>query len=307
MILLLGASGYIGTAFQSELYARDIEFMPVSRSSSDYTTSDTLCDLISDTKATFLINAAGYTGKPNVDACELNQSDTYAGNVTLVDSIAKACRWHRLPWGHVSSGCIYSGCVVSEHGLVDDLNSEIVKSAHPADLFGIKEDEPANFTPDRGGSFYSWTKIAAERLLVGQPTYVWRLRIPFDQYDNPRNYLTKMLTYDKVYGSLNSFSHRGDFVSACLDCWDKKIPYGVYNMTNPGVSSTSAVVRMLKHYVCPDKEFTPWESEHAFREATVARRSNCLLDSSKLLRAGVNLRPVGLALQDALQNWSPRQ
>ena len=34
-------------------------------------------------KPRFLINAAGYTGKPNVDACELAKADCLDGNAVL--------------------------------------------------------------------------------------------------------------------------------------------------------------------------------------------------------------------------------
>ena len=44
----------------------------LSRSVIDYTNLDELRSLLNDVKPRFLINAAGYTGKPNVDACELN-------------------------------------------------------------------------------------------------------------------------------------------------------------------------------------------------------------------------------------------
>ena len=38
----------------------------------------------------FLINAAGYTGKPNVDACELHKADCLMGNAVLPGIIAQA-------------------------------------------------------------------------------------------------------------------------------------------------------------------------------------------------------------------------
>ena len=61
----------------------------------------------------FVINAAGYTGKPNVDACEIAQADTLAGNTLLPQTIAHACAAAGIPWGHVSSGCIFSGAKVA--------------------------------------------------------------------------------------------------------------------------------------------------------------------------------------------------
>ena len=41
------------------------------------------------------------------------------------------------------------------------------------------------------------------------------------------------------------------------------------------------------------------------REAAVAPRSKCVLDSSKLLSAGISLPPVQEALHTALANWIP--
>ena len=76
---------------------------------------------------------------------------------------------------------------------------------------------------------------------VGQ-SYIWRLRIPFDEFDSARNYLSKVQRYEKVYDNVNSISHRGDFVRACLDLWERRAPFGIYNVTNPGFVTTRQVV-----------------------------------------------------------------
>src|SRR5688500_18330577 len=107
MILLLGASGYIGSAFAEALAQRGLRFTPLSRASVDYTRFTVLVDFLRQHKPSFLINAAGFTGRPNVDACEAAQSETLGGNVLLPLAIAHACEATRTPWGHVSSGCIY--------------------------------------------------------------------------------------------------------------------------------------------------------------------------------------------------------
>ena len=65
----------------------------------------------------------------------------------------------------------------------------------------------------------------AEEALAGLgQSYIWRLRIPFDEVDNPRNYLSKVQRYPKVYDNVNSISHRADFVRACLDLWGLRAP-----------------------------------------------------------------------------------
>ena len=84
MILLLGATGYIGEAFACELTRRGKKFLPLTRKNLDYTRFDRLLEILRQTKPSFLINAAGYNGKPNVDACELDKAGTLAGN-TLLD------------------------------------------------------------------------------------------------------------------------------------------------------------------------------------------------------------------------------
>src|SRR3984957_4877440 len=116
MILLLGASGYIGEAFAKELQRRKMDFLPLARKQTDYTRFDTLLKFLKSKKPEFVINAAGYTGKPNVDACETARAETLQGNTLLPQTIAHACAAAGVPWGHVSSGCIYSGAKIETGG-----------------------------------------------------------------------------------------------------------------------------------------------------------------------------------------------
>lgn len=311
-ILLLGASGYIGKAFAAELSRRGRPFVPISRAESDYTQFGPLLQLLRETQPSFVINAAGYTGKPNVDACELAKADTLLGNTLLPQTIAHACIAAEIPWGHVSSGCIYSGAKIREEGRVRaekdmtraDLRQLLERS--PEKILGFTETDPPNFSfRDPPCSFYSGTKALAEEAISGQ-AYIWRLRIPFDEIDNSRNYLSKVQRYSKVYDNVNSISHRTDFVRACLDLWEKRAPFGTYNVTNPGFVTTRQVVGLIEKFLKPAKSFEFWESDEEFyRVAAKTPRSNCVLDVSKLAEAGVRIRPVQDALEDSLRNWKP--
>ena len=52
------------------------------------------------------------------------------------------------------------------------------------------------------------------------------------------------------------------------------------------------------------KTFSYFESENEFMQTTaVARRSSCVLDTTKALQLGLPLRPVREALVDSLQRW----
>ncbi|HZT23922.1 MAG TPA: sugar nucleotide-binding protein [Verrucomicrobiae bacterium] len=316
MILLLGASGYIGEAFARELRRRGWDFLPLARRQTDYTRFEILLEFLRRQKPEFVLNAAGYTGKPNVDACESARADTLAGNTLLPQTIAHACAALNIPWGHVSSGCIYSGAKIVSNGgtrIEKDLTRPGLRALveqSPEKIRGFTETDPPNFSfRDGPCSFYSGSKALAEEAIAGVGrSYVWRLRIPFDEFDNARNYLSKVQRYARVYDNVNSISHRGDFVRACLDLWERRAPFGVYNVTNPGFVTTRQVVELIQKILRPARTFEFWQSDEEFyRLAVKTPRSNCVLDVSKLLAAGVPMRPVHDALEESLKHWQPEK
>src|SRR5208282_4810473 len=127
---------------------------------------------------------------------------------------------------------------------------------------------------------------------IGQ-SYLWRLRIPFDECDGARNYLSKLQRYPKVYDNVNSISHRADFVKACLDLWERRAAFGTYNVTNPGYVTTRHVIELIEKHLKPARKFEFWRNDAEFYQvAARTPRSNCVMDVSKLLAVGVNVRPV---------------
>jgi len=286
MIYLLGGSGYVGSAYQSLLTRKGIPFRNLRRTDFDYTSAGALADLLRREKPAFLINAAGYTGKPNVDACELHQAECLFGNAVLPGRIAEACTAAGVPWGHVSSGCIYTG-------------------ARP-DGSGFTETDPPNFTfRTNNCSFYSGTKALGEEVLAGRnEVYVWRLRIPFDHVDSPRNYLTKLMRYQRLLEAANSISQLHEFCAATLACWEKHVPFGTYNVTNPGHVTTHEVVELIRQSGVCRKDYTFFRDEAEFM-ATAAKtpRSNCVMDSAKLAAAGIVMTEVHEAIARDLRRW----
>ena len=308
MIILLGASGYFGQAFEQELARRQTPYRPVSRKQLDYTRFDSLLGLLRESKATFLVNAAGFTGRPNVDACETARAETLAGNTLLPLTIANACAAANIPWGHVSSGCIYSGAYV-QNRLEKDLSQSHLKNlaeSSPELFRGFSETDEPNFSFRRPPcSFYSGSKALAEEAINGVGrSYIWRVRLPFDHLDNQRNYVSKLLRYPKLYDNVNSLSNRLESVSACLDLWERRAPFGTYNVTNPGFVTTRQVAVLIEKVLRPERRFEFWANDDEFYQfAAKAPRSNCILDTSKLLNAGIKMRFGHEALVDALQHW----
>ena len=90
-IWILGASGYVGGAYQRLLEKRGVPFRTVPRSDLDYYDVEALTAALRDAKPEFVVNCAGYTGKPNVDACELHKTECLNGNAILPGILREAC------------------------------------------------------------------------------------------------------------------------------------------------------------------------------------------------------------------------
>lgn len=286
MIYLLGGSGYVGKAYQKLLKKKGVSFKTLARENLDYTNVNTLIRALEADQPDFLINAAGYTGKPNVDACESDKMNCLFGNAILPGRIAEACETTNTPWGHVSSGCIYTG-------------------AREDDTEFTEEDTP-NFTFRQNNcSFYSGTKALGEDILSETKNcYIWRLRIPFSHEDNPRNYLTKLMRYENLLEASNSISQLDEFVAATFACWEKRVPFGTYNVTNPGYVTTREVVELIKESGLSTKTFNFFKDESEFMaKAAKTPRSNCIMSSAKLAAAGIKMTPVKDAVREALKNW----
>jgi len=286
MIYLLGGSGYVGQAYQALFRRTGVAYRSLSRAECDYTDREVLRAALLRDRPEFLVNAAGYTGKPNVDACELHKAECLQANAVLPGVIAEACEAAGVPWGHVSSGCIYSG-------------------GGPGGA-AFTELDPPNFTfRSPRCSFYSGTKGLGEEVLAGRPAlFVWRLRIPFGSEDHPRNYLSKLMRYARLLDVTNSISELDEFAQSTLACWTRRIPFGTYNVTNPGQVTTREVVELIRRSGVCAKRFDFFSSEEEFM-GTVARtpRSNCVLDPGKLAAAGIRMTEVHEAVARDLRAW----
>ncbi len=295
-VVVLGKTGYVAEKFLVYLASRNIQAIGVSRSDINYSNKETLVEFLKSEKPSFLINAAGYTGKPNVDACEIHKSQCLLGNAVLPGVVRRACEMTSTAWGHISSGCIYTG--KNEDGS------------------GFKETDKPNFSFRTDNcSFYSGTKALGEEVLEDAECYIWRLRIPFNNESSPRNYIQKLINYGCLLEAENSISHLNEFVRACFECWEKRIPFGIYNVTNPGFVTTSEVVELMKEESkrriieeLPnpfDKEYLFFNDEDDFmNKAAKTPRSNCVMDTTKLTHAGITLTPVKEAIKKSLQSWN---
>ncbi len=284
MYLVLGSTGYIGSYFINYFADNDILHRGLSRKDIDYTDRDTLISFLRENKPRFLINATGYTGKPNVDACESAKDECLFGNAVLPGRIRSVCEELGISWGHVSSGCIYSGRKSNGEGWSE-------------------EDDPNFSFRSDPCSFYSGTKALGEEVLKDAPNcYIWRLRIPFNEERNPRNYLQKLLNYSNLLDAENSISHINEYVESCIASFTLECEPGIFNLTNPGSITTRQIVKWIQEEGVSDQKFNFFRNEEEFMsKAAITPRSNCVMDTAKSEQNGIALRPVEEAVRDSLR------
>ncbi|HRJ71837.1 MAG TPA: sugar nucleotide-binding protein [Terrimicrobiaceae bacterium] len=287
MILLLGADGYVGRAIAADLRTRGLPHAAPSHADLDASSKDAVARVIQDLKPTALINAIGFTGRPNIDGTEREKLRCLTANTLVPGVLAEVLADHNIPWGHVSSGCIYEGT--------------------RTDGSPFTENDPPNFAFSHpAAGWYSRTKAMAETLLADAPEcLIWRMRIPFDQFDHERNYISKLMRYDRLLEVTNSISQRQEFAHAAVESLLRRLPGGIYNITNPGAIRTSEVAEAIRRHGLCQRKFTFFTDEAEFMAVPGrVKRASCVLSSKKLTDAGIPLREVHDALEWTLKNWA---
>lgn len=227
---------------------------------------------IAAVKPTHVFNAAGVTGRPNVDWCETHKVDTIRANVVGSLTLADVCRENGLLLINYATGCIF------EYDEQHPLGSGV----------GFKEEDKPNFI----GSFYSKTKAMVEDLLGNYDNVcTLRVRMPISSdLRNPRNFITKICRYEKVVNIPNSMTILDELLPISIEMAKRNLR-GIWNFTNPGVVSHNEILQMYKDYMDPSfmwKNFTLEEQA----KVIVAPRSNNELDASKFKKEFPELLPI---------------
>nr|KJB27003.1 hypothetical protein B456_004G271200 [Gossypium raimondii] len=206
-------------------------------------------------------NAAGVTGRPNIDWCESHKTETIRTNVFGTLTLVDICRQHELLMMNFVTGC--SG-------------------------IGFKEEDKPNFI----GSFYSKTKAMVEELLREYDNVcTLRVRMPISSdLNSPHNFITKISCYNKVINIPNGMTILDELLPMSIEMAKKNLR-GIWNFTNPGVVSHNEILEMYKTYIDPNFEWMNFTLEEQAK-VIVAPRSNNKMDASKLKKEFPELLPI---------------
>jgi dTDP-4-dehydrorhamnose reductase len=258
--LLFGKNGWIGGKVTELLRAQG---KTVHLASARTENRESVIAEIEAVKPTHVINAAGVTGRPNVDWCEDHKAETVRANVIGSLNIADICASRGIHHLLYATGCIFE-----------------YDQTHQIGGAGFLETDTPNFH----GSYYSHTKAMVEDMLRIYPTTcVLRVRMPISDDLSPRNFITKIVKYDKVVNVPNSMTVLTDLLPVSVIMAERKLT-GVYNFCNPGAISHNEVLDLYKKHVDPSYTYSNFSLEEQDK-ILKAKRSNNTLDHEKLVAA----------------------
>lgn len=252
MNILVVGNGWTGKKVVDELYKRGHLTSVCSHTSA--------IKAINNINWDWVVNCAGITGTPNVDACEAIKEETYLANAIFPLKLKEACDKNFAKFAHFSSGCIYQGEIT-------DVNAD----------------------PNYFGSTYSVSKAVSDVCLKNN-SLVFRIRMPFTPVNERKNLLCKVLNYAKngklIDAGQNSLTDLDEAVSVACDLIEADAT-GPYNLVNQGSVNMHELVELLGVE-------TQWFTPEEFKAATAASRSTCTIPAYS------GMSDVKIALKNAI-------
>ncbi|PSS20984.1 UDP-4-keto-6-deoxy-D-glucose 3,5-epimerase/UDP-4-keto-L-rhamnose 4-keto-reductase [Actinidia chinensis var. chinensis] len=249
--LIYGKTGWIGGLLGKLCSEGGIEF-EYGRARLENRSS--IVEDVRRVRPSHVFNAAGVTGKPNVDRCETHQVETIRTNVMGTLTLADVCKEQGLIMVNFATGCIFE-----------------YDEKHPQ------------------ASFYSKTKAMVEELMKEYKNVcTLRFRMPISSdLSQPRNFITKIARYDKVLNIPNSMTVLDELLPISIEMAKRNLT-GTWNFTNPGVISHHEILEMYREYMDPEFKWVNFDLEEQAK-VMVAPRSHHEMDSSKLKNEFPNL------------------
>jgi len=290
-ILIYGGNGWIGGMMCELLSKQNIEYV---KSSIRADNKCAVADELDQENPTHVMSFIGRThgtcdGKKYTTIDYLEQKGKIRENVrdNLFSPVLLAilCSRRNIHFTYLGTGCIFN--YDDNHSL--SLNSD-----------GWKEEDNPNFF----GSAYSVVKGYTDELmhLFNSSVLNLRIRMPIVSQDTPRNFISKIIRYEKICSIPNSMTVLDELLPIALDMSLKEIT-GTINLVNPGVISHNEILQMYKDNGHP---FFKWENFTLEEQSIVldSGRSNNRLDTSRLKEMYPNVNNIQDAVLKCLRNWN---
>jgi dTDP-glucose 4,6-dehydratase len=289
-ILVFGANGWIGGQFVNILKSESVEFHSATVRADDYSG---ILKEIEEHNPTHIVSFIGRThgtiGEKVFTTIDyLEQEGKLLENVRdnlysplLLAEISKTKNIH---YTYLGTGCIFK--FDEDHPFGKEEN-------------GFTEDSLPNFF----GSSYSVVKGFTDKFmhLYEDSVLNLRIRMPITGEQNKRNFITKIVNYEKVCSVPNSMTVLPELLPMVLELMRDNVT-GSMNLTNPGLISHNEILEMYKEIV--DANFA-WKnfSQDEQRKILAADRSNNFLDTSKLESFFPSVKNIKTSVREILHQY----
>ena len=209
--------------------------------------------------------------------------DNIRDNLFSPITLAKLCENNNIHLTYLGTGCIFK--FDDEHPFGEENN-------------GFTEQSPPNFF----GSGYSVVKGFTDQMMdLFSNVLNLRIRMPITGIPNPRNFITKITTYEKICSIKNSITVLPELLPMALELAKQKHT-GTVNLTNPGLISHNEILEMYKEVVDPEFEWKNFSQEEQAK-ILAADRSNNFLDTSKLQSLFPNVKNIKESVREMLEQY----
>jgi 3,5-epimerase/4-reductase len=281
-VLIYGSNGWIGQKFVEFMNNMNIKYY-VGKCRCD---SIDLENEINTINPTHVLSVIGRTHGiidnkvcPTIDYLENNGKliENVRDNLFAPVQMALLCDRKNIHFTYLGTGCIFE---------------------YENDYL-FKENDLPNFF----GSSYSVVKGFTDRLMHLFPSSVLNLRIrmPITDENSDRNFITKIISYEKICSIPNSMTVLNELLPIAIDMM-VRYNIGTINLTNPGVISHNEILDMYKEIVDPEftwKNFTIEEQDAILQ----SKRSNNHLDTTKLETLYPDVKNIKDAVKNILCNY----
>ena len=269
IILVYGSNGWIGKQFLEILKKQNVSyFCGESRTDDEFTLKVEIESVNPTHVVSFIGRTHGKIGEKVYTTIDYLENDgklleNVRDNLFSPFLLAEICKQKNIHYTYLGTGCIFK--YDEEHPFGEEQN-------------GFTESSLPNFF----GSSYSVVKGFTDRImnLYIDNVLNLRIRMPINNEKNGRNFITKILNYDKVCSVPNSMTVLPELLPMVLDMMKNKIT-GTVNLTNPGLISHNEILEMYKEIVDPDFEWKNFTIEEQ-NEILDSGRSNNYLDTNRL-------------------------
>jgi 3,5-epimerase/4-reductase len=289
-ILVYGHKGWIGNQFIDVMNKHSVNFCKGESRVDDIKGIEKEVDFYNPTHIiSFIGRTHGLIGDKQFTTIDYLEQEgklyeNIRDNLFSPFVLAEICRRKNIHYSYLGTGCIFS--YDNEHPFGEEIN-------------GFTENSMPNFF----GSSYSIVKGFTDRMmkLYDNTALNLRIRMPITEGKNSRNFITKILNYEKICSIPNSMTVLPELLPYVLDMMKNGVT-GTINLTNPGLISHNDILEMYREIVDPSFTWQNFTQEEQ-RKILAADRSNNFLDTTKLTKLYPEIKNIKDSVKECLEQY----